>query len=138
MKTVFFCLFSFLIFNTYAQNTRHIGIWKGVDGDKTITLTLHKDGFFIMEAQGMVYGGKEFELEGKKMSTPYEIEYTSESPKFTIMMKNLETDEIESKMVGTITFKEKNTAYICMKRSYDDDTEVTFEEKDCLLFTKTK
>ena len=138
MKTIFFCLFSFLILNTYAQNNTHIGTWKGVDKDETINMTFREDGFILLEIKGMVFGGKEFEMKGRKMSTSYKIESMSPSPRFTVMLKNLETNEVESRMTGTITFKENNTAYICMKPTYENETDIAFEEKDCLLFTKIK
>ncbi|MCB0376474.1 MAG: hypothetical protein KDD04_11190, partial [Sinomicrobium sp.] len=105
----------FLMLGAYAQDTRHIGTWKGVDDNEDISMTLGEDGFIALEVQGKILGGKEFELKGKKMSTPYEIEYVSGSPRFTIMLKDLETGAVESRMAGSITFKENNTAYICMR-----------------------
>ena len=138
MKIVFFYLPALVLLTACARNDRqHLGTWKGTEDGDTLILTFQEDGFAVFELEGMTFGGKEFEAYGQKLSMPYTIDYTRNPPTFIIEMKNLETGTVESKRGGTITFEDNNTASICMKPFYENEPPVTFEEKDCLLFTKT-
>ena len=140
MKTVLFYLFFFLACSMYAQNNKHIGTWKGVDKGETVLLTFQKDGFLIIEATGVTYGGESFEMDGQKMSVSYTIDYSSEAPGFIVLLKNLDSGKVLSKMLGTITFSDKTAtaATVCMKRVRAEETKPEFVKDDCLAFTKTK
>ena len=57
-------------------NERHIGEWKGIAKDETVSLILDKSNHAIFMADTQVIGGKGFEIKGVKTEVKYEIDYS--------------------------------------------------------------
>jgi hypothetical protein len=84
-----------------------VGKWKGVEGQETGYFIFDEEGYAYFEMKGLNIGGKEFEMNGKKGSMSYEIDY-SKSP-------------MEIDFIVTL-FDENNTQrLLCIAKKIDND-----------------
>ena len=83
MKKIILLLMTSLMFFSFQTDDisdfNIVGKWKGVEGQETGYFIFDEEGYAYFETKGLNIGGKEFEMNGKKGSMSYEIDY-SKSP----------------------------------------------------------
>jgi hypothetical protein len=88
-----FCLV--LFFNCNPKHCTHLGEWKTNDKGKNWSLILSKDGTALLVLNNQVYGGQDFEMEGKKYTLSYEIDYSKTPVWLDFFVKDESTGAVE-------------------------------------------
>ena len=113
MKLRFLFLYiSLHVFALSSHSQSFKGTWKGESNGEIGTMSFDKKGYVAFIIDGESVGGKEYIIEGVKMSMTYEYDESAEphTLDFIISMAN---EEI-TRMLGIYKFIDKNTLVINM------------------------
>lgn len=107
-----FLFISLPLFTLISYSQSFKGTWKGESQGEIGTMTFDKKGYVAFIIDGEAVGGKEYIIEGVKMSMTYEYDEAAEphTLDFIISMSN---EEI-TRMLGIYKFIDKNTLVINM------------------------
>lgn len=108
IKTVIFAIAVF-IFNSFSNpSERHIGEWKGTDNSgKTASLVLDENKDVTMIIHNQVFGGKNFQMNGKKGEVKFEIDYSKNPTSIDFVAyveDNGELKEKKERLKGILRF----------------------------------
>lgn len=90
------------------HNENFIGRWIGKDEQQIGFLSFDSEGYAYFEIQGLIMGGKEFVLNGKKGRMTYEI--------------NSESNPVEVDLIVTMLEKGEQHKLLCIANFIDNDT----------------
>ncbi|WP_411768562.1 hypothetical protein [Winogradskyella sp. A3E31] len=111
MKKLLILLFliPLLSFNSNQSEISIIGKWQGVDEARELGyMIFDNDGYATIEIEGVVYGGKEFEINGKTGSMTYSINSDIEPVQIDLIMTIMDSIN-QMNMLFIAKFKDKNT-----------------------------
>lgn len=111
MKKIILLLLTTLMLSSFKTDNISdfsiVGKWKGDDGNETGYFLFDEEGYAYIEVKGLKIGGKDFEIEGKRGSVKYEIDY-SKSP-------------MEIDFIFTIFDGNKTKRLLCIAKKIDND-----------------
>lgn len=114
-----------LSFNLKQNTIDILGKWYGEDKQGiTGAITFDKQGYAVIQTKGMVIGGKEFIMDGKKGSMIYKINTKKTPVEIDFVITKLESgDQLMLKCIAE--FKNKETMKIAM--SFDSIRPLDFD-----------
>jgi hypothetical protein len=137
-----FILFTcfFIPFNGFSQ-TKHIGLWTGVDKDETGFINFDPDGYVSVILNKDTLGGKEYLYNGiTKAKMIYIVNYDSYPYQMDFVLIRLDNNEEISRKLGIFEFTEENKMQIRMSAgSIERPTDFLPEgNSETIIFTKVK
>lgn len=116
-------LFPLLSFNSSKAEINITGTWKGLDETKEIGyMIFDNDGFATIEVEGQTYGGKEFEMNNKKASMTYSINFDTEPIQVDFVISLFDSKE-ERRMLLIAEFKDEDTMILASNFNSERPTE---------------
>jgi len=138
MKPRLLILFIGLLLLTHSIHSQSFkGTWKGESNGEIGTMTFDKKGYVAFIIDGEAVGGKEYMIEGVKMSMTYEYNESAEphTLDFIISMANEEV----TRMLGIYKFIDKNTLVINMDfDGISRPLEFGEDDKNQVMLTRVK
>ena len=123
-------------FNTNSDSEFSIvGKWVGeIENDKG-AVVFQEDGYAFFELQGKIFGGKEFDVNGKKGSMTYAVDYTTKPINIDVFI--ILSDGGESKtMLGIAEIINDDQIKLIM--AFDGERPTEFEESETIIFNRVK
>ena len=117
------------------DNSKFIGKWEGEDNKEVGYITFDNEGYAAFEIQGQVFGGKEFDYEGKKGKMTYEVNTDVTPIEVDLVMTNL--DNGDKKIWSCIAnFIDDNTMEFAM--GFNNIRPTNFEGSDAIILRRVK
>jgi hypothetical protein len=109
----------------------HFGEWKVNENGKNWSLILSKDGSALLVLNNQVFGGNDFELDGKSLSLRYEIDY-SKTPIWLDFYVKEESTGSERKLSSIVRFLTDTKMEIRFNFDYPNSRLDSFDPNDHL------
>lgn len=125
-------LFIFSFHNTLDKSQLY-GKWKGEDRGDIGYINFDTDGYAHFEIGGQIFGGKEFEYDGKKGTMTYEVHENTMPLQVDLILTILDTGEVNT-LFCIAEFLNENTMKFAI--NFENQRPTAFTEENSLLFTK--
>ena len=131
----FLLIVPFLSLTVEIDNSKFIGKWEGEDNKEVGYITFDEEGYAAFEIQGQVFGGKEFDYNGKKGKMTYVVNSDVEPIEVDLIMTNL--DNGDKKQWSCIAnFVDDNTMEFAM--GFNNIRPTDFEGSDAIILRRVK
>ena len=111
-------------FNSINQTIDFVGKWAGDENGEIGFIIFDKEGYASFEIEGMVLGGKEFEMNGEKGKMTYKINVDANPIEVDFTLTKLEIGE-QKKMLCIAKFIDENSMQFAM--SFDAERPISFD-----------
>ncbi len=136
ITSLFLLVFTLTAFiNIPEQEFSIVGTWEGIDDEEVGYFIFQEDGYAFIQRNGEKFGGKDFDIEGKKGSMYYEIDYSKDPMEIDIVMEF--SDNSAQKRLLFIVKKITNDK-IHMAVGFSGERPTTFKENEELIFTRVQ
>lgn len=139
MKKIIYLFLLSLILTSFNVNSdpefNIVGKWEGIDDKEVAYFIFQEDGYALFQLQRQTFGGKEFEIKGKKGSLSYEINYSSNPMEIDFIVTIFE--ENKSKRMFCIAEKINNDK-IKIAIGFSGERPTSFEGIDQVIFKRVK
>lgn len=122
-------------FNSINQTIDFVGKWAGEENGEIGFIVFDNEGYATFEIEGMILGGKEFEMNGEKGNMTYTINADTNPIKVDFTLTKLETGE-QKKMLCIAKFIDENSMQFAMSfdtdrpSSFDGDSSITLKRME--------
>lgn len=90
---ILFLVLPLLSLKNFHEADRFIGKWKGDDQEQIGFVSFDKEGYAAFEVNGVVFGGKNFEINGEKGEMKYEINTKVSPIEIDLIVNNFTTNK---------------------------------------------
>ena len=126
---------SFMSFSSSIESIELIGKWTGEEKGDVLFLTFDVEGYALIERKGIVIGGKEFELNGKKGKMTYEINSNKNPMEIDMIITKLETNE-EKRILCIAEFIDEDHIVFAMK--FEEKRPSDFNNENTINLTRVE
>lgn len=137
MKNKILFLLALLVLTSFGKASltdfNIVGKWKGEDEKDIGFITFDADGYAFFEYKGEVIGGKEFEINGKKGTMTYAVNYSKTPIEIDIIVEKIESGEIKT-LKGIAENIDNNTVKIQLNINGERPTE--FNDLEAIIFQR--
>ncbi|MUU79549.1 hypothetical protein [Winogradskyella endarachnes] len=134
MKYIVWLIIPLVFFKSIAQQENIMGRWKGEDKNEIGYINFETEKYASFEIDGKIYGGKEFELKGKKGQMTYIIDFHKSPIEIDFIVTQFESGEYRT-LRCIANFLDKDTLQLNI--SFDDNRPTEFNE-DTLTLNRVK
>ncbi len=137
MKKIFLLLLviPFLSLTVETDDAKFIGTWVGEAENEIGYMNFDSEGYAYFEVRGQIFGGKEFEYEGKKGSMTYEINKETDPIEVDLILTKLDSGE-QKALLCIAHFIDKDTMKFAM--GYDNIRPTEFDSGNSIVFKREK
>ncbi|WP_452223602.1 hypothetical protein [Lacinutrix chionoecetis] len=130
-----FLLLPLFSFNVIQTESLFVGKWKGEDKGDIGVITLEADSYATFEINDEVFGGPEFEMDGKRMKMTYAVNTKTTPIQLDFIMTKMDSDESRT-MKGIVKFEDENTMRLAI--DFSENRATTFTEDNSILLFRSK
>ncbi|MGB5417416.1 hypothetical protein [Algibacter sp.] len=132
---VLLILIPLLSYNSSKVEKNIVGKWKGEDEKNQIGyMTFDDEGFATSEIEGKIVGGKEFEMNGKKGSMTYSVNFDEKPIQIDLILTLLETKE-QMSMLLIAKFQEEDVMIIAS--NFNETRPIDFSPDNSITLHRT-
>ncbi|MCB0372478.1 MAG: hypothetical protein KDD31_05685 [Muricauda sp.] len=135
MYKLLFPIIAFLLlsYNPSSDKSQLYGKWKGEDQGEIGYINFDPDGYAHFEIRGQIFGGKEFEYDGKMGTVTYKVSENVKPIQVDLILTILDTGE-ENRLLCIAEFLDENTMKFAI--NFQNQRPTAFTEENSLVFTR--
>jgi hypothetical protein len=122
-----------LSFKTSTLNKNILGKWVGTDKSEIGYITFKEAGEAYFEVGEQIYGGEEFEVDGKLFNMYYTSNFEVQPFEIDFVVTELDTKEVR-KMICIGEFIDENSMNFAV--GFDDERPTDFEGPNAIVLTR--
>lgn len=134
-QLILFLFIPLFAFTVQKDTANFIGKWVGDDDVQIGYIIFDTEGFVSFEVEGQLFGGKDFEIKGKRGSMSYEINNDANPIEIDFVLTKLDTGE-QRKMLCIARFSDDDTMDFASGFSEQRPTE--FNSENTITFKRVK